>query len=228
MAAQPYLSSRVVLPGGLFPGPAPNLATSHDADPDQAGRPDTAYPTVVTVHPLTGHEEDWLARSRDLPAALLTSRLIEACVVPPPSAEGQPSLAGRLLSGDRDYLVLQIRRLTLGDAVHAVASCPACRQEMDVDFDSSRIPLDGQPQTAPSYTVQLPAPGESPSRLVRFRLPRGEDQEAIAHLDLDAAAALLLTRCLLDPVGPPLTPSQVQAVSDAMELVAPALHLELE
>jgi len=185
---------------------------------------------TIAIHPLTGYEEDWLAQARDIPTAVVVTRLIDSCVVHLDGQSPPADFARRLLSGDRDYLVLQIRRLTLGDDVCAVASCPRCGKSMDVNFNAAAIPVDGKPQDATSYSIELdPREGVS-ARQVRFRLPVGADQEAAAEMamEMDAAVRRLLSRCVLDDGGHPLTPEEESKVSEAMELEAPAIHLELD
>src|SRR5215510_12105177 len=86
------------------------------------GVPQESGPPVTTVElrPLTGWEEEWLAHHSGTPAALVVSALLDACIVAP-----EP-LSARLLAGDRDYLILQLRRLTLGGHIQAVLDCASC------------------------------------------------------------------------------------------------------
>lgn len=182
----------------------------------------------IAIHPLTGREEDWLANSREVPPALLASRLIDACVVSVDGEQPPPRLARRLLSGDRDYLILQIRRLSLGDDIRAVVTCPECDKDMDVNFNADEIGVDGQPQYRYSYTLELEARDDLPSTSVEFRLPIGADQEAIARLSPAEAATGLFSRCLLNDGGYALTELEIDRVISMMGSVAPAINLELD
>src|SRR5436309_2336021 len=72
----------------------------------------------AVLRPLSGHEEEWLARNRHLPNATKVTWLLQACVLSLDDVPATTGLARQMLVGDRDYLVLQLRRLTLGDDVH--------------------------------------------------------------------------------------------------------------
>ena len=109
----------------------------------------------AVVRPLSGHEEEWLACNRRLPGALIVSRLLNACVLRIDDEPAPGNLAQRMLVGDRDYLLLQLRRLTLGDRVRAVLQCPACGSKMDADLDAAAIPVEPRPQTELRHSVQI-------------------------------------------------------------------------
>lgn len=176
---------------------------------------------------LTGHEEEWLARHPGIPSARAVTHLLSACLV---ELEGEPpgrETVRQLLVGDRDYLMLQLRRITLGDHFHAVVTCPACQARMDADFETEDIPVERRPQTTAGYTIELTGQ-EDRCRSVRFRLPNGGDQEAVLGMDLDRATMALLERCLEDDGGMPLSPDEQATVGDAMERLAPQIDLELE
>jgi DNA-directed RNA polymerase subunit RPC12/RpoP len=208
---------------------------------------------TAVLGPLSGREEEWLALHTDAPNSTRVTHLLRSCLR---SLEGQPATtetAGRLLLADRDYLVLQLRRLTLGDPIMAVFRCSACSSRMDVDLAVSQVPVRVRPQQAASYSIELPEGG---GRMVSFRLPTGDDQEAIvrAHAGasaslppsqlegagqypvgqdpqmagMDEAADALLDRCLLSDGGQPLSVEDRCAVGDAMGALAPEVELELE
>ena len=181
------------------------------------GLPREGGPPVMSVElrPLTGWEEEWLAHHAGTPAALAVSAVLNSCVVSP---EG---LAGSLLAGDRDYLMLQLRRMTLGDHVQAVLECTVCGAKMDIDFQARDVPVERRSQTESAYTIAL-----SGGRSVRFRLPNGADQESVARMDTAEAVQTLLTRCVLG--GGPLSAEEAEAVAAAMEERAPAVELELD
>lgn len=188
------------------------------------------------LRPLTGYEEDWLALRPSVPSALAVTRLLSLCLARLEDVAPSRGLVQRLLVGDRDYLMLQLRRITLGDTVSAVLACPACSAKMDVDFAIADVPVTRHPQTTPSYSLDLAPQPPSPrgeeerdrGRMVRFRLPTGMDQEAVLELPPVEAADALLMRCLLDDGGMPLSPDERSAVIAAMEQLAPAVDLELD
>lgn len=177
---------------------------------------------------LTGHEEEWLARHHGASNAIRTTCLLNACVLSLDDEEPPRDMARRMLVGDRDYLVLQLRRLTLGDRVLAVVDCPACGSKMDIDFDAAAIPIENGVPDTPTYEIELPGHAGHPTRTVRFRLPSGGDQEAVLGLDVETAADKLLERCLLSSAAMPLAVEEKARVITAMEARAPRVELELE
>jgi rubredoxin len=180
----------------------------------------------AALRELTGREEEWLAASAGVPAAPLTSRLLAACLAGLDGEPGGRELAGRLLVGDRDFLVLELRRMTFGPHVAAVLNCPACGAKMDLDFELDAVPVEPRPQ-APAFSAPVEQE-RGPPREVRFRLPTGADQEAVLGLEPEAAAAALLERCLLDAPPGGLTYEQQAAVGAAMERLAPRVEIDLD
>jgi hypothetical protein len=180
------------------------------------------------LRPLTGHEEEWLAQHQGLPNAIRTTRLLDACVLRLDDEQPPRDVARRMLIGDRDYLILQLRRLTLGDRVLAVVDCPGCGSKMDIDFDAAAIPIESGAPDTPTYEIELPEHAGLPTRHIRFRLLSGGDQEAVLGLDVETAAEKLLERCLVSGTAVPLAVDQRARVITAMEERAPRVELELE
>jgi hypothetical protein len=198
------------------------LATEEVTLPGGLILEDGARIGAVTLRPLTGQEEAWLADRFDLPSAPVVTHLLAACL----AIDGRPvppGLAGRLLVGDRDYLMLRLRRLTLGDVVAAVLTCPSCRARMDLTIDLAEAPVEGPPQTQEWQRLELP----DRKQAVRFRLPTGADQEAVAHLDEREAVAALLRRCLRDE-SEALSVEEAARLIEAMEEAAPRVEIELD
>src|SRR4029453_16324659 len=107
-------------------------------------------------------------------------------------------LVRQLLVADREYLIWQLRRLTLGDPIQGGVPCPACNNKMDVSFLASEVPVEFRPQNVRSYTLELSG------RTVRFRLPTGGDQDAMLGTTSEDGVVELLKRCTLDEGGQPL------------------------
>ena len=176
------------------------------------------------LRPLTGREEEWVTQHGDAPSAQLATKLLSACFVRLEDVSVNSEIVRKLLVGDRDFLILQLRRMTLGDRFAAVFSCPACNVAMDVEFLARDILIEPRPQTATAYTWQS---DEAP-RPVRFRLPTGADQEVLTDLSLDEAVEVLLERCVIDDGGTPLTRAERAGVIAEMDRLAPQIDLELE
>lgn len=174
------------------------------------------------LRPLTGTDEEWLATHIGTPSALAVSWLLNDCLARIGDKPASPELVERLLVGDRDYLMLQLRRLAFGERFQAVIVCPACAKKMDVDFLVDEVPVTRCPQRTAVYALELSG------RMVRFRLPTGADQEAVLGLEIEQAAEALLARCLVDTGGRALSPDEKTSVVEAMEHNAPQVDLELE
>jgi hypothetical protein len=157
------------------------------------------------LRPLNGDDEAFLL---DTGSVLLpveqTTALLARCLMRLGDldlAEHAPeALVRSLVVGDREALLLHLRRLTLGDRLPCVLYCPApgCGEPMDLELRTSDLLLPPYEGVCPEYEATLGDDGVT-SR-VRFRLPTGADQEAAAVLavaDPEAAAELLLRRCLL-------------------------------
>jgi len=179
------------------------------------------------LRPLSGREEEWLARHPRVPSAVAVTHLLSACLLCLDDQPAHRDQVSRLLIGDRDYLMLHLRRLTLGETIRAVLTCQVCSAKMDVDFQAADVPVEYRPQTAASYTLDL-VTGAGPDRTVHFRLPNGADQEAVLGLAGEQAVEALLARCLLNEGGVALVSSEQNMVIEAMEKLAPQLELELE
>ena len=166
---------------------------------------------------LTGIEEEWLAEGRDLASAVKVTRILSACVS---ALDGEAVDAGRirkLLTGDRDQLMLELRRITLGEDIAAVIVCPACSGPMDIAFKAGEVPVEGRPQTSVWYDFE---------RGIRFRLPTGGDQEAVLGMEAEAAENALFESCVSP--GVELTAEEREAVIAEMERLAPQVDLELD
>ncbi|HEX2254628.1 MAG TPA: hypothetical protein VHQ65_15270 [Thermoanaerobaculia bacterium] len=136
----------------------------------------------ATLRAATGADEEVLAEAAgELPAARV-SRLLGRCLV---ALDGEPvdgaATARRLAVGDREALLLHLRRLTFGEVMDCLLACPACGERMDLEVAVADLLL--APAEAPA-TVETTVTGEGGPFAVRFHPPTGADQEA-------AAAALL-------------------------------------
>lgn len=156
----------------------------------------------AALRPLDGADEVFLLESAGglLPAHRTTALLARCLDRLGPWEPPAPEQVRALTVGDREALLLHLRRLTLGDRIECVLRCPepACGEKMDLDLDVAGLLVPPFPEPAPWYEAEV---GE---RQVRFRLPTGADQEAAAFLalaDPEGAAGLLLRRCVEDASG---------------------------
>ena len=193
----------------------------------------------VRVRALTGADEEILFDRGRSGSALVTaflSRVVERVDgVDEPVDE---ALVAGMYLGDRDYLLLRLRQMELGDAVHEVTRCGSCGNRVDVDFAISELPVRRLDAPGPAYRVSLTADG---GRELLVRLPTGADQEAIEDLALRNPAAAntrLFSRLVLEVDGRgPVTEEDARRWSPALraELASwldahapgPSLYLDL-
>ncbi|MEU1668406.1 hypothetical protein ABZ547_33470 [Streptomyces sparsogenes] len=197
--------------------------------------------------PLTGREEELLARGDRAESATLVTEVLSRCVrrlggispVPPEVVRG-------LLVADRHFLLLRLRRAALGDQVRASLVCPwpDCGERVSVEIWLADVPVDEAPHRAPAHTMTLSSEalsGADPAWAeVRFRLPNGADQEELCELlarNEAEALTLLLTRCILGlgPDRPPgsqriaqLSPRARAEIEERMEALAPKVEQTVE
>jgi hypothetical protein len=200
MAPTRLLETELVLPGGLILEDGRRLMRA-------------------SLRGLTGREEEWLGEASGVPSARKVTFVLSSCVTALDGEAVDEQRIRRMLVGDRDYLMLELRRLTLGDDVVAVVACPACQASMDVEFRVSGVPVERRPQSAEWHEGECG---------VRFRLPAGGDQEAILGLDAKAAEGAMLSRCVAHDEGASLTAEQQGALIAEMEREAPRVDLELD
>ena len=192
----------------------------------------------VELGPLTGVDEEFLAAADPAtPAAVLTTALLAGCVRRLGTI-GKPGLEviRDLLVGDREFLLLKLRQLTLGDRIALQTACPRveCGALMDLVFSLRDFPVEERPASAEPYRLTAPDGVE-----ILFRLPTGRDQEAFAQrADIGPGAAdHLLARCVLrvgDQQNP--TPDDIAALPEAaralieerIERLAPEVTAEVE
>lgn len=152
----------------------------------------------AVLRQLTGRDEAFLLeQGRNLTLAALTTAMLARCVCRLGSISHVTPEAVRALSvGDREALLLHLRRLTLGEAMSCVLGCPACAEKLDLDLLVSELLLPPYPDSAEFGETSISL--DDARYRVRFRLPNGGDQEQAALIARTPgdAALLILQRCV--------------------------------
>jgi hypothetical protein len=206
----------------------------------------------ATLRKMTGKEEALLAdpKLRSNGGKLITA-LLANCVTALEGVEPvDRSAIGQLTSADRNFLLLELRRLTFGDEMEAHYRCPHCQGSTTVWEDLSQLAVKA---VGDSAELEIPVilqdgyqdpDGNWQYELV-FGLPTGEDEEAAAsRRDNNPARQrdALLARCLkrvgdLEPrriraIGPrilaDLSMGDRRAIQKAMDEAAPGPDLTRE
>lgn len=156
----------------------------------------------VEVTELTGAHEEKLAKAKRAEnVSRFVVTLLECGVVRIGDSKPTPKLLRSLLIGDRDAIILGIRRATYGDDLDLKDFvCPHCEQPTPLEITLDDIPtrtLD-DPKLDMTFTVEL-----SKGRKASVRLANGGDQEEILanlNLSLPEQNSLLLSRCVLSVI----------------------------
>jgi len=203
----------------------------------------------VEITPLTGREEELLAVQDRQEVASLVTTVLQRCVqrIGTVSAITEDVIRN-LLVADRQYLLLKLRELTLGDYVRATICCPwpGCGKKIMVSFTITDIPVTESIDKGAIYRMELSQEAAFVSdrgdtyREITFRLPNGSDQELISPILVQneaQALTLLLQRCLhsIGLLKHPdwelvnrLSPLARMEIEQQMEAVAPKVELMME
>src|SRR5215469_9827719 len=146
----------------------------------------------TNLFPLSAHDQieflDWDARR--VPPASRVTRLLAKC------SDLAESEAANLTVGERERLLLLLRRATFGERMACLLECPRpeCREKMDLSITVAGLLAPQEGEVFGIHEVSVDG------YRVCFRLPNGADQEAVAVLaqsDDSQAALTLLKRCVL-------------------------------
>lgn len=140
--------------------------------------------------------------------------------------------AASLTVGEREGLLLKLRQATFGERMACILECPRpeCREKMDLDITVQDLLM-------PRNGVALGIHEASfDGYRVRFRLPNGADQEAVASLaqvDETQAVHVLLRRCLVEVECDGKRQEEIplaisDRISDAMEALDPQAQIVIE
>lgn len=154
------------------------------------------------LRPLTGHDEVFLWETEGtLSLARRTSILLARCLTHLGTVQtATPEETAGLSVGDREALVLHLRRLTFGNRMACLLNCPSpgCGKQLDLDLQVTDLLLPPCPRPKQLYEKTFKLNG---SRIrARFRLPVGADQEAVARLattDAVRAGEEIFRRCVV-------------------------------
>ena len=207
---------RVLLPGGLWRG----------------GR----RVREVALRPVAENDDRFLLETAggSLPCERATA-LLARCLT---DVDGGEDTARELTIGDREALLLHLRRLAFGETVDCVLRCPRaeCGERLELTLRVKDLLLSPYEDARSSYDATLAVDGTRYD--VAFRLPRSDDLDhaaAIARTDPPAGALELLRRCLMtvdvggSPVSVDALPEAARAaIAGAMVERDPQAELELD
>lgn len=130
----------------------------------------------VTIKYLTAEEDDILYSSDLIKSGRVLDVLLDKAVK---DSDLRPS---DMLSGDRNYLLVQIRKTGLGsDYAPGDIACSSCGEVHSPTIDLDKLkakPLEIMPDSNGEYDVQLPMMKMN----IKFRLLNGKDEKRLAKL----------------------------------------------
>jgi hypothetical protein len=156
------------------------------------------------VHAVTGADEMALIDGVDaLPFAPRVTALLGRCVERVGTIDDEPveETVRNLTIGDREALLLHLRRLTFGDRIDCLLACPDCRAPLESELSVGSLLIAPGPEMPREYHELSVADVGGTELRARFRLPTGADQEAVAPraaVDPRDAAGLLVNRCIVE------------------------------
>jgi hypothetical protein len=193
--------------------------------------------TEVVVTEINGSDEDMLG-SNKTPAQKKLNQLLISRVQRIGSITDRNSIAAavpELLVGDRVFLILAIRRVSLGDDYPYKDICPSCEKESLMTIDLSTLDIIAMPDPRKRvYDAKLPSkaacrewansgtvpPAEKlnpTGHTIRFRVMVGRDEEQVGKVQGkdDAISKLLAMRVeLLDGKPPTIADFQVMSMAE--------------
>jgi hypothetical protein len=159
----------------------------------------------AALRKMRGHEEA-LLYDQTLNAGQVVTELLRSCLVRIGDLAGvDADSVSQLYTADRNYLLLELRRITLGDRLLASYRCPRCGADVSVVEDLSQVEVrrldDGE--TLADIDLQLEdgyvdRHGTLHTE-VTVTLPRGSDEEFVAPMatqDPMKAQDALILRCI--------------------------------
>jgi hypothetical protein len=213
--AKAACSARAVLPRGLW----------REGEPPQR---------ELALRALDDDDQAFLLDLRDaglLPSARAAA-VLQRCLDPETAA-----CVPDLTVGDREALLLQLRRLCFGETMNALLHCPApaCGAPMDLALDVGALLVPPYAEVARVHALDV-AQSDASFELA-FRLPTVADVDAAAGLvgaAGDGAELELLRRCVVEatrngaPVAADALPAAVRdAVADTMAALDAQAEIEL-
>jgi hypothetical protein len=189
----------------------------------------------VVLRPVGGEDEAFLIDTADgaVPSERATA-LLARCLVDTDA----DNTASALTVGDREALLLHLRRLTLGETFDCVLRCPEehCGERMELELRVSDLLLPAYADARREYELVLDADGARYA--VTFRLPTAADLDRAAILarsDPERGVQSILEGCVVRATRDDdlvtvdaLVPAVCDAISAAMAEHDPQAEIELD
>lgn len=191
--------------GGGFPEP-PRPAELDVMLPGGIFQPDGTRLRKVEVRELNGADEERLSRAKDIGA--YKRLLLELGVERIEERQPTKGLLGEMLMGDRDHLIVAIRRATFGDTMEFPIVCRNCKEEQEIEYHF----VDDLPIREFEGESEVLAITLRDGRKATVSLPTAADEDSIlASADnstISEGNSQMLQRIVIDIDGVPITSKQ--------------------
>ncbi|OPZ83577.1 MAG: hypothetical protein BWY76_02207 [bacterium ADurb.Bin429] len=179
---------------------------------------------TCAIRELTGVEEELLTNTRLLRTGTAINQILRNCLVQlDEKTELTPTDVLDLLDGDRHFLLIKLRQVSLGDEVSLSLVCPhpACQATNAIQVNLEDLPVTPYPPER-EFTITLPGSG----RTVRFGHLDGHKEVRLAALpDADMTHGMLIRILDIDGNAPnkktvvEMSLKDRQALREAMKAV---------
>jgi len=176
---------RVAIPGGVWHAGA---------------QPGCGPLRELTLRRLSGDDEAYLldAGVGSGPGTRATALLIR-CLGDGDGLGDMTQVVRTLTVGDREALLLHLRRISIGETLDCVLPCPevSCGERMQLELRVADLLLPAYDDVQPVYSLTVAV--DDARCEVAFRLPTADDLDEVARTareDAGRAADLLLARCV--------------------------------
>ncbi len=191
---------------GASPTARPSTRSGHEVTlPVGFTGEDGTRHVKARIRKLTGNEEAILAdpRLRQNTGKLVTELLASAVREIDGLDRVGAKTTAAMTSADRNFLLLELRKITFGSELEARYGCPACNERFEAVEDLETFECRACEDGEPVVEVELEdgyedREGELHFRAL-FRLPTGEDEEKVSSAirqNPSRGVNLLLSRCL--------------------------------
>ncbi len=175
----------------------------------------------AVLRELRGEDEE----SIDAADTAQTIALLDRVLVPAPAATIGPGQASALTASDRDRLLAALFQSEYGPRIDCTLRCENCGEPFDIDFQlpdlMASLGFNDQNGAGDIYENGMLRLDDGR----RLRMPRGDDELAVQGLPADAAAAMLLERCLIDGTA---AAAHEPSILEALERAAPIIDADLD
>lgn len=131
--------------------------------------------TSILVREMTGEEEEILA-AKNMPSSKKINTILGRCTDSIGDISGPfvDQIIPDLIQGDRIYLLIAIRRVSLGNDMPFLTKCPSCSQDARFVLDLADLEVKTMPNPMiRTYPLELPKTGKK--LVMKVLTGRGED-----------------------------------------------------